>query len=579
MATHAKWQNIDLDSYRQLGDSEADHLVDELLPKQDDKSIGRLGYNALLQLVDKLIEAPELAIIGDSRLNRQRESMPKDLIDYFDPMIAPDWVDPVKLKLGAKLWQDNTLIMLITLYAASLPACYLMKNGIPALYQTEKLRERKYIFQRIYETGLMLAATMDEGGIRIVEDTGFEDDTLLLKALQSLDRAGDWQREGQCYCRKAGETEAALDPQFVLAEIAKLRGRPRRYIWGKGYIAAKKVRFLHASMRFMLTQPDRCHPQGDKDKPQSLAESMSHRQEPWDTEKYGVPVNQEDLAYTLLTFGFVIPKGLETWGLPLDLAQKEAFLHLWRLIGHIMGVEPTLLTDRWDEAEALFDALQYRQAGASEEGVILTDALMGFLGDYMPHLPGLEHRISAAMIIQQLGLDHASFILDDALIKETRSFGRRPIYWAAFGLLRCYFLSREKIFRRFTHLGGLTAHRIHEASELLIDSWRDGYTRKPFFVPVDTTTWVRAPGIDEDFLKHLRQWRRKLFANIGAALLFLIAAVFLLAVSLPAGLIWGWHAFESMAVAALSSWAVSLALMRFRLPFVFKARPQTDDIF
>lgn len=578
MVNHAKWRNIELDSYRQTGDSEIDRLVAEILADQGKESIGRLGYNAMLLLADKLIEAPELAFIDDSRLSRQLDKMPKKLTDYFDPMVAPDWVDPVKIKLGAKLWQDNTLITLITLYAASLPACYLMKNGIPALYQTEKLREQKYIFQRIYETGLMLASTMDPDGIRIVEDAEFEDDKLLLKALQNLDRDGQWQREGQCYCRSAGEAEAALDPKSVRAEIEKLRGKPRRYVWGKGYIAAKKVRFLHASMRFMLTHPDRCSPWGSKEQPQSLAETISQRQVPWDNEKYGVPVNQEDLAYTLLTFGLVIPQGLETWGLPLDLEQKEAFLHLWRLIGYIMGVDQALLTDNWDEAEALYEAIQQRQAGASEEGVILTEALMGFLGDYMPHLPGLAHRLSAAMIIDQLGLEHASFILDDALIKETRSFWRLPIYRAASGMFRGYLVMRENWFKRFKHLGGLTANRIRQASELLIDSWRDGYTRKPFFVPADTSTWVRAPGIDEDFLLLLRQWRRRLFSNIAVALFFLIVALLSLTASLPIGLFWGWTAFKSAAIVAFSSWAVSLGLMQFRLPVVFKARPRTEEI-
>ena len=574
-----KWQSIDLEAYRQVGDPDVDRLVAEVLSDQQGESSGRLAYNALLLLADKLIEAPELSIIEDSRLSRQLKSMPKPLADYYDPMEAPDWVDSAKLALGAKLWQDNTLITLITLYAASLPACYLMKNGIPALYQTEKLREKKYIFQRIYETGLMLAATMDPGGIKIVEDAEFEDDRLLLEVLQKLDSDGQWQREGHGCCRMAGNPAIPLDTALIRSEIEKLRGKPKRYLWGKGYIAAKKVRFLHASMRFMLTQPENCRPWGNKENPQSLAETMSQRKSPWDTERYGVPVNQEDLAYTLLTFGLVIPRGLEAWGLPLSLEQKEAFLHLWRLIGYIMGVDQALLTDNWDEAQALFEMIQQRQAGPSDEGVVLTEALMGFLGDYMPHLPGLAHRLSAAMIINQLGMEHASFILDEMLIKDTRKFWRWPIYKVAAKSFRGYLIMREKVFKRFKHLGGLTANRIHEASELLIDSWRDGYSRKPFFVPADASTWVRAPGIDEDFLSLLRQWRRKLFANIGIGLLFLIIAVFGLTASVPISFISGWAAFKATLIVALSSWGISLAWMQFRLPVVFKMRPDNEDFF
>ncbi|MGR9116897.1 MAG: hypothetical protein ACU85E_14130, partial [Gammaproteobacteria bacterium] len=241
MAVYSKWDDLDLDAYRQLSDPEADHLVEELLSKHGSESIGRLGYNAMLMLADKLGEDPELTFLPDSRLAKQLNKMPQDLVAYFEPMEAPDWLDIQKLKLGSKLWQDNTLIMLIALYSASLPACYLMKNGIPALYKTEKLREHQYIFQRIYETGLMLAATMDQDGIRLIEDAEFEDDKLFLQAMQNLDEQGHWRKQGSCMCRTSKAKASEIDPQHVYSEIQRLRGKPKRYIWGKGYITAKKV--------------------------------------------------------------------------------------------------------------------------------------------------------------------------------------------------------------------------------------------------------------------------------------------------------------------------------------------------
>ncbi|MGR9045165.1 MAG: oxygenase MpaB family protein [Gammaproteobacteria bacterium] len=577
MDKHPKWEDLDLESFRQMADPAVDDLVEALIPEQGSESIGRLGYNAMLMLADKLGECPELTVIPDSRLARQLSKMPKALVDYFDPMEAPDWVDPQRLQLGSSLWRDNTLITLIALYSASLPACYLMKNGIPALYQTEKLREHQYIFQRIYETGLMLAATMDQDGIKIIDDTDFEDDKLFLKALQHLDRAGHWQKQGRCFCR-TGESEAPeIAPQQLHAEIERLRGKPKRYIWGKGYLTAKKVRFLHASMRFMLTQPARCPPCGNKDHPQSLAEVMSRRETPWDAQKFGVPVNQEDLAYTLLTFGLVIPEALSKWGLPVAREQKEAFLHLWRLVGHIMGVRPELLTDDWDEAKALFLMIQQRQAGASDEGAVLTEALMGFLGDYLPHAPGLAHRLSAALIIGQLGLKNAAYLLDETLIKETTCFWRKPIYAIAGILFKSYFFFRTRYFNRFKHLGGITTYRLHQASELLIDSWRDGYTRSPFFVPADATTWVRKPGFDTAFSKRVTQWRRKLFIGLGTSISFLVLAVFSLASSLPSGLLGGWPALQASLTLAGISWLIALALMHLWLPVIYRNRPQLHD--
>jgi len=294
---HAKWAKTDLDSYRQMTDPEVDRLVAALLPKQGSESIGRLGYNAMLMLADKLLETPELAMLDDSRLSRQLQQMPEDLRDYFDPMEAPDWVDVDKLKLGAQLWQNNTLVMLVTLYSASLPACYLMKNGIPALYKSEKLRDQQYIFQRIYETGLMLTETMGKDGIKVIPDSDFSDDKLYLQALQNLDAEGHWKLRGHCLCRPAATPSADIDTRRIEQEIQRLRGQAKRYIWGKGYIAAKKVRFLHASMRFLLNSPASCPPCGNMQNPESLFEVMSHRDSPWDNNKYGAPINQEDLAY------------------------------------------------------------------------------------------------------------------------------------------------------------------------------------------------------------------------------------------------------------------------------------------
>ncbi len=570
-ATHR--EQIDLDAYRQMADPEVDGLVAALLPKQGSEAIGQLGYNAMLLMADKLMRDPELGLVEDSRLARWLDGMPEDLVAYFEPAPAPDWVDGEKLKLGADLWQQYPIISLLILYSGSLPACYLMKNGIPALYKTEKLRDHQYIFQRIYETGLMLAACMDDDGIKLVEDASLQDDALWLQALQNLDAKGNWQQQGYNLVRQAGESSTAIDPDAIAEEIARLRGTPGRFLWGKGYITAKKVRFLHASMRYMLTQPDSFKPWGDKDQPLSFAERLSQVQSPWDNEKLGVPVNQEDLAYTLLTFGLVIPRSMALWGLPLSDEQKQAFLHLWKVIGHIMGVHPDLLTDNWADAEALFASIQKRQAGASEAGQALTEALMGFLVSYLPDVPGIAHRISAAMIIDQIGLAHASCLLDEKLIAETQCFWRKPIYALAGGIFRTSLWLRAKFYSRFKHLGGITSHRLLEAGELLIDSWRDAFTRQPFFVPADTSTWKRQPGYDQAYQARLTEWRRQIFSTLGLSISLLALSLFSVAAALPVVLISGWPALKAVLIAAAVFWASAIGIMQFKLPAVFKKRP------
>ncbi len=568
------WNDDALEQYRQTGDTDVDQLVDSVLPESGSESVGRLGYNEMLVLADQLIKTPELAFVKQSKFAARLSEKPANLVDYFDPMPAPDWVDPAKIKLAARLWQENTLPTLIVLYSASLPACYLVKNGIPALYQTDKLRKVDYIFQRIYETGLMLADTMDPGGINIIEDIDFDDDKLLEQALKNLDSEGNWQQQGRLCHRESNGTGVTLAQQDVQSEIDRLSAQSKRYIWGKGYLAAKKVRFLHASMRFMLNSPHRCCPFGHAENPKSLAETLSQREQAWDSQKLGVPINQEDLAYTLLTFGYLIPRGLAKWGIPVSLEEKEAFLHLWKVIGYIMGIEPALMTDEWNEAELLFEKIKQRQAGYSEDGVALTDTLMKFLADYLPHVPGFSDRLSTVLMINQLGLESASYIIPEAEINATNRWWRRAFYWVAGKICRLFFRLRSRIFKRFTHLGGMTFGRLHEVGHHLIESWRGAYLRKPFFVPKDSTTWIRTPGFNAEHAKKLKNWRRELFFAVAACLVLLIVAVFSFAAAFPLWLFMGKSMFLNLIVVALTTWISSMLLMNAWLPVIFRKRPQ-----
>ena len=571
-----RWTEEGMEHYRHQGDPDVDQLVEEVLPKDGSESVGRLGYNDMLLLADQLMKTPELAFVEKSRLAEQLNNKPISLRNYFDPMVAPDWIEPEKLELGSKIWRDNTLATLGVLYSGSLPACYLIKNGIPALYKTDKLRDAKYIFQRIYETGLMLADTMDANGISVIEDIDYDDDKLLVKALQNLDKGSHWEHQGRTARRRTGDESAQLDTQQVAQEIERLRGKPTRYLWGKGYITAKKVRFLHASMRYMLTHPGSCCPYGDKEDPKTLSEVLSQRQEPWDEDKFGSPINQEDLAYTLMTFGLVIPRGLARWGVPISSEQAEAFLHLWKVIGYIMGIDANLLPDNWQQAEELFTIIKKRQIGYSEDGVILTEALMGFLGDYLPHVPGFANRLSTALIINQLGEKEASYIIPETELRQTNRWWRRPIYKIAGGVFRIYFMLRSQFAKRFRLVGGMTANCINEASMHLIESWRGAYIRQPFFVPINATTWIRKPGVNEEYLNRLKHWRRRLFVAMGVSLALLGTSVFSLAIALPCWIFAGQPALITCLVLTASTWLSAMALMNFWLPVIFDARPKLD---
>ena len=53
-----------------------------------------------------------------------------------------------------------------------------------------------------------------------------------------------------------------------------------------------------------------------------------------------MPINQEDMAVTLLAFSFNVLHGIElTLNKPLSATDQSDYLHLWRYIGWLMGVE------------------------------------------------------------------------------------------------------------------------------------------------------------------------------------------------------------------------------------------------
>jgi hypothetical protein len=109
---------------------------------------------------------------------------------------------------------------------------------------------------------------------------------------------------------------------------------------GDGWRAVFAVRLLHSSVRTRLTSCGRGH---------------------WDSATYGVPINVEDMAATLLGFSVVVLLGLERAGLLWHVSDQECedYMHLWRLIGHWLGL-PDELTARLDSvasAQCLLESI------------------------------------------------------------------------------------------------------------------------------------------------------------------------------------------------------------------------------
>ncbi|WP_210542142.1 oxygenase MpaB family protein [Rhodoferax sp. PAMC 29310] len=68
----------------------------------------------------------------------------------------------------------------------------------------------------------------------------------------------------------------------------------------------------------------------------------------WKVGEDGLPCNQEELAYTLLTFSYVFLRSMRRLGLGLPASDEEAYLHAWNVVRHVLGIRRELLADTMD---------------------------------------------------------------------------------------------------------------------------------------------------------------------------------------------------------------------------------------
>jgi hypothetical protein len=100
----------------------------------------------------------------------------------------------------------------------------------------------------------------------------------------------------------------------------------------------------------------------------------------------GEPINQEDLAGTLMTFSFVVLEGMKALQIHLTPEQQESWLYAWVGVGRIIGVDERLLPANVAEARELTYLIRQRQVAYSDEGVAMTAALVEGMQQITPDL-------------------------------------------------------------------------------------------------------------------------------------------------------------------------------------------------
>jgi hypothetical protein len=180
------------------------------------------------------------------------------------------------------------------------------------------------------------------------------------------------------HCASLPECYAAADGAQILHFSGGMSGNPSRRILetaqfvidvmapgglgpdGAGVRSIQKVRLFHAAIRFLMPR----HPD-------------------WDP-KWGVPINQEDQAGTLMAFSWIVLRSLKTVGIDFEPSEQRAYLHAWRVVGYLLGLREELLTDEPLEARDLVAQIRRRHHRVSTVGRALNNGLIEQMGEWIP---------------------------------------------------------------------------------------------------------------------------------------------------------------------------------------------------
>ncbi|HEX2676837.1 MAG TPA: oxygenase MpaB family protein [Polyangiales bacterium] len=102
----------------------------------------------------------------------------------------------------------------------------------------------------------------------------------------------------------------------------------------------------------------------------------------WDVERWGLPINQADMAGTVLSFSIAYIIGLRMLGFIITQRERHALIHLWRYVGRLLGVRDSLLAATESESLRLMWLVATSQEGPDEDGRALAHALLGVPAAY-----------------------------------------------------------------------------------------------------------------------------------------------------------------------------------------------------
>ena len=292
----------------------------------------------------------------------------------------PEWSDPAKITRGENVFTEHGPLSVMSLFCASLPDCYIQPKAAAVLQISGQLTTNADY--RIRSTAAMVFPVMLRGGLTTPEGLGVAQ-TLKVRLIHATIR--NLMLHGA--------------PEAMVNAVVQPLGNPA---------AHAPLQSMHGAF---------------------LANG-------WNVARDGLPSNQEQLVFTLLTFHFVFLRAMRTLGIGVSAEDEEAYLHCWNVVGYLLGIEPKWMPFTYADAERLFLDIQTAcladnvYPGGTDARPALGAALMGYMSDSIPFkllkpFPALFTRyLCGGVVADALGISNRQPLVSRILFAVLMSVSR-----------------------------------------------------------------------------------------------------------------------------------------------------------
>jgi hypothetical protein len=128
---------------------------------------------------------------------------------------------------------------------------------------------------------------------------------------------------------------------------------------GSMVVTAVKTRLVHAAVRTLLPQSPYWTPSADQAR----------------------PISQRDMLITWHSLASFVMQNLQKWRVPVGAADSAAYLHLWQVSAHLLGIQDQFIPATWADAFAQKQQLLDPVLAPTSEGLKLAQILVNLGSD------------------------------------------------------------------------------------------------------------------------------------------------------------------------------------------------------